>query len=553
MKFKFTDANNALPILFFALSVVFSTLSILFYTGSLSSSDPAVPQPTVKEGVSHSPNDIDNWFDSDALTQFHFFSGMEDGNSIRGWKISTVTHYFPIMPMFGLSYSLHKTPGGSILIFALIQNLFFILLFFYLAKSILSKYHFEASTVGVILYSLFFVSSIYFPENYTSANLLLPYHSGMALNSLLSLALLFNYIRTKKRLYLYSLSGIVALGSLSNPLYHVYFSVPVLVMLVFLAWRCGSPYWKLALHIVAGIAFGYILMLLLPKTNINMPSGGSTVSSYHMLVYTISNLYNSSVFLKVIIILSSVSFLYSFIVSINTITGLLSRKKTDPGRYNMYHVIFTGIFLLSVFAPLLKGNFLGPWCIRYILYAIAFSLFNIGIILIKFVEFRNFRYAYSVSAIAIIIGCLWIFSRSAKQNPLQTFPRYINYNNSLAVAVDSLASLYPLKNGISEFWAAKPITVFSKKGVKVLHVYSSAVIWHHSAYLGDFYFNTDGSKSIFNFVVLHNWGDTSILDNFFGDSIQRVSISGYDFYLVPDFYYGEYGNIQLIEHESQLY
>ncbi len=526
-----------------SIAVLFNLILVLFLVCSLKEDGLAVSTPNVPNDTYLSPNSITSWFDADALTLHHFFTGIEKGELLRFWKISTVSHYFPTIALYSIPYYLFKNPGLSLLIYVIIQLGLILAMFSWLAHQILKTHIAEAVSIGLMFISLFIIYPLYGPDLSIGNNLLMPYHSGMFLNVLLALIFLFKSFNNELKRNLILLSVVIILATLSNPLFHIYFTMPVIILLAILSIGNPKKYLIVITTLILSVVIGLILVKILPDLAIDLNLYPTYYESFEIMVYSLQNAFFSSFLMGLILTIFLFSFIYSSVFSMITLKKI--RKASLFTNYEIYNLFFVIVVLVSFTAPIAVGNYVGIWCIRYIMYSIILGLFNIGFIL-SYHFGRIHEKKLNIFTWGLVIsGICFVILRGYHQNPFGAFVRVKEYQNKLSNAVDELSLKYSLKDGIAEFWSAKPVTVFSKEQIKVLHTYSDMNIWYHSSYLLDYRYDSIDKPAYFNFIVLRNWGDNTQILNTFGDSIVMVSVDDLQFYLVPEFIYNDNFRLQL--------
>jgi hypothetical protein len=96
--------------------------------------------------------------------------------------------------------------------------------------------------------------------------------------------------------------------------------------------------------------------------------------------------------------------------------------------------------------------------------------------------------------------------------------------------VDELSQQHHLKNGLAEFWLAKPISMFSRNGLRVYQVYFDMCPYPHVVNANWFWGTEDGNTPppVFDFVMLNNLNDSIIykkLENRIIDTLTNNNIT----------------------------
>jgi hypothetical protein len=126
-------------------------------------------------------------------------------------------------------------------------------------------------------------------------------------------------------------------------------------------------------------------------------------------------------------------------------------------------ILIWGVVIATISSVIVSGNFINSATTRYIQSAAIFPawfgwlwLFDIGL------SVMNNRQLIAVLPIVFNIGALALYIFLFVQNPITTItPYYPNYVNCL----DQHAAQYGLKNGITGYWTARPLTLFSHESL----------------------------------------------------------------------------------------
>ncbi len=273
----------------------------------------------------------------------------------------------------------------------------------------------------------------------------MPYHTGMFICTLLSLVFL---IRSLKKFDIWNvmfLSISIILGIISNTLYHVYFTVPILIALVVLAIRDFKRYYPLILTILISFGASQLLMKFIPDMAYKLNLNSARKESFDLMVSSLIFIYKSSYILKLAIVLFITSFIYSSVISAKTIWKIITAGSKQINRYEFYHLYIVIVTIGSFIAPVYAGNFLELACIRYQMYSCFLGIFNIAIIFAHHSGNSNGKTIKRIALSFSFLAVIFVAVRSYSQNPFGAFSRFENYTNSLAIAVDSLSLKYPLK------------------------------------------------------------------------------------------------------------
>jgi len=252
----------------------------------------------------------------------------------------------------------------------------------------------------------------------------------------------------------------------------------------------------------------------------------------------------------IIMLLSIVSFCISVY---NSCLFLFSRSKSNPNIiYNIYSIFFSLFYILTFIAPAAAGIYGEPGSIRYNIVILFMSLINYGLYFYNnSYSLFNRKNVKKLLISIIAIECIFVTKETVKINPFLFVSRLNSYYPSFIKATDSLSKTYGVKNGIGDYWDASYVNTLSKNNVVIKSVFST--LWPNIYYcnFNDYYYTdyTKKKKRIYQFISSRNFNDTSAISKIFGvNSVKKVTVNGYNYYLVPDFTINEKTNeIELIK------
>jgi hypothetical protein len=232
----------------------------------------------------------------------------------------------------------------------------------------------------------------------------------------------------------------------------------------------------------------------------------------------------------------------SLIATIVIVYKLIRQKQTqiNESSYLLVYFIFVLFFLAFTFtAPIMNGTYLGVDCIRYIIPGIYLLMFNIAILFEYFLRNKKTQIK-SITAITLLIVILlaYIPFHFSKNNPFQTFSKVKNYYPPFVQSIDELSRTYHIKNGLANYWNARFPTIFSKENVTInIYVNSINPVEYANNPYHYYYAQYNSNKRlIYNFIFIQNPGDSTTVFNLFDKKIiKRVTVGGFEFYIVPDF------------------
>lgn len=117
---------------------------------------------------------------------------------------------------------------------------------------------------------------------------------------------------------------------------------------------------------------------------------------------------------------------------------------------------------------------------------------------------------------------------------------YFNYYPNVVKCVDDAAQKEDLEYGVSNYWDAKLVTMFSKQGVRVLPVYDNLEPYDHVANENWF----TGKDARINFFIMNHVADTGKYISAIGSEGKRLNTGEAHIIRLPAFRYEE-GSFQI--------
>lgn len=488
-------------------------------------------------------NSILPYMDGDALSMYSFYTGMADGDSFGKWVIGTCPLFFPNMALYGTVFSIFHGHGTILLVYMLMQLAIIYMLLFFLLRQIGAGNALTALALGASFSSLFGLMQIYGSIYDMYYHLLMPYHTGLFVNTLISLNLLFYYIRSRKMWLVGALFIVMIVSMISNPLYGVYFGAPVLAIGILSCLSRFRPNILWTATVAAGSIIGLYGFKQFGWFLSNIPSTPDHWASLSAMLSDFAKIATGTLAGFMILLLTVTSFVYALIFCGKAVLKKLfgSARGEDYTAYELYQLYFIPFFVFSLSAPVIAGNYFHTSCVSYILYTFILGVFNSAVIISYHSQGARAQWAKWLPYLFTGAFVGFIVFQSICYSPINAFRRVSSYRSAVAEAADALKERFPLKCGVGWFWMARPADAFSDKNIHVVTTFSGLNIWHHVNNIDSYRFVSNRTKqpAVYNFVILEQWEDTLAVRRFFNDSVVRVSQNGFDFYLVPEFYYDE--------------
>jgi hypothetical protein len=530
-------------------SIVLSLMFVAVFFSSLDIEGSNKDKPdTAAINNYYSLSSIYSFYDSDALFAIYFCKGTLKDGCFKYWNVGSDTNLFPSILIFMVLTYFIKSVLTIQLLFAFIQYLIFIILLNILFFTIFPKISLYALSIVNFMLILFLICPLYIRNIIINTNLFLPYHSGAFLNSILAIILMLKFINTNKNSYLIWFGMIVCLGYFSDSIFIIYFPVPfIMTMALFINSIKTNQIIKLICITIFSVFLGWfsyktMVHFQLFYVSPTPDAPGNIKQSFSVAFNQFKSLIVVGGLRSFVFGLTFISILFSIILSIYfSIKQIIILCTKLPSEWNSYrfYSIFYGILVVgAIAAPIYRGIYFYDWNIRYCIFPIFLGLANVGFFMGYYLHSKkNLLKSSAIFAFALLFIFLSLIYNEYK--PFSIFTKVNSYYPGIVKAVDDLSLKYPLKNGVGDHWDSKHLTVLSKNGVTVYTMFDNLYLWFHGNNKSLMFYKdcnmTD--TAFFNFVVLRMTKDTTYICNFFGDKIKRVTIDGYKFYLVPDFYY----------------
>ena len=493
-------------------------------------------------------NDIVPYMDGDALSLYSFYTGMTDGDSISKWVIGTCPLLFPNMALYGVVFSIFHGHGTILLVYMLLQLAIIYILLYFLLRQIGAGNALTALALGASFSSLFGLMQIYGSIYDMYYHLLMPYHTGLFVNTLISLNILFYYIRSRKMWLMGALLLITTVAMISNPLFGVYFSAPMIAIGLLASINRFRENILWTATTAAGSLIGLYLFKQFGWFLSHIPSTPEHWASLSAMLSDLAKIATDTVAGFMILLLTVISFVYALIFGSKAVLKKLFGNARGEAYtpYELYQLYYIPFFVFSLSAPVIAGNYFHTSCVSYILYTFVLGVFNSAVIISYHSQGARAQWAKWLPYLFTGAFVGFIVFQSISYSPINAFRRMSSYRSVAAEATDALKERFPLKCGVGWFWIARPADAFSDKNIHVVTTFSGLNIWHHVNNIDSYRYVSNKTKqpAVYNFVILEQWEDTMAVRRFFNDSVVRVSQNGYDFYLVPEFYYDEQYNAQ---------
>ncbi len=448
------------------------------------------------------------FFNSDALYLPTLYQSLfVEGYSLDLWFLNPSILLVPDIVLFFILRFFTGHVVWSMLLFGIVQNLF---IFFGLAlifNQIFKKefWFFAAFAISMLL--LFFLDAV-LSNNFYFANLALnsTLHFGAFAMAILTLGLSLLYYNKAKTSTLILLFILSMLSVLSDRLFMLMYSVPVAAVSLYIAiaWRKRAAI-ILLISTIISLLLGMWLHGVIDRTWLNVlhlpkiTNFDKIDESFFILMDLMrSHILRWNIF-SFIIIAALASYILQLIIAAKLIVKNLCNSP------QAFYLLFSLIFIPAVFLmPVLTGTFTQISIMRYNISAFFMAIINLGFLLGYFIEKKNYNAWMMITSKAVFIALLLtMFGIGVSKISSEGIDRFFNYYPDYVRELDEIAKEENLQYGLASFWHAKPITVFSRKGLKVYHAFDELIPYVHVTSL-EYYTRED---HVFNFVVISTIND----------------------------------------------
>lgn len=475
------------------------------------------------------------FFNSDALFFPNLYKDIVvDGSPFLGWSLGTTPNYFPT----GLTYFIFAFITSDLILAhflnGIVQYLAILILFFLILKQLTPHYFLKASLANLLL-ALFPFYTIISNNFLFTSFLVLPYHTGVHIITLLNLLLLIVYLKNQKIYYLVAYSILTFLVVFSNYLYIVS-SIAFVVSLFFIPKTLLRTKLLIATSTIASSLFGILALRMLV--------GHSELSYSNQLVLSVQGAVSSSIlllndFANIILSFNTISIVLLLSISVYIVLvffGVTSfkKEKLDSGFY--FPLFFTLLYVTGLFlASGFTSKYIGLDCVRYYIattYILMCAFAFVSYSFIKSVVIKRGIVYMGIASIFMVVLLTSSFNSLSKG-----LKNKFNYYPYVVSKIDSLAVAHNLKYGLSGYWDATFIRFFSKNNLRVYSVFDDFNPLLHNAnknwYLPNN--NTDYKNPEFSFIVEGIGLSSKAIESFFNNKFEVIRVGNKNVYLVPEF------------------
>lgn len=460
-----------------------------------------------------------------------------DQHFIRDWRLNPAPAFFPDMFFyFGLMF---LTSGKFIVasfLFSIIQYILILLFFRYVLKLLFLKSSEIYFGLIFIFLSLNLLEPFFFTKDFLSAFYLLSnaYHHGAFVLAVFGLIFLLKQVQLPKPSQLIVLFFITLLGVVSDKLFIVLFTLPVIFTVCFF-------YKKLRLRnaIILIITISFSSLLGIKWFDFLIESGFTQIGNPNK-IFAFEDIKSSFELLReqVSIYMSEFGFkgvtynlfFLGFIFRVGFLFYI--RKKEELSLLTIY-IFFSICFdVVVAFAPVLNGCYTGYDTLRYNIYPLYFAALNSTIIIVFFMQkFKSKTFSKIGKSLTLMFVFSILFFGITKTSRAG-LSDYFNYKPTNAKIINAISKKHNLKCGVSNYWESKSNMLFLDKKQGVYAVFDDLSLYESAANIKWFY-----GDNVFNYIILNNFKDTISFKKYFSKIEVINDSNGLYLIKVPEFKY----------------
>ncbi len=481
--------------------------------------------------------DIDKFFSADCLYLPSVYKDLFiDGNELKGWVLNPAPNFFPDMVVY---FGLMLVSGNSLwiasFIFSVIQVAALMYIMSRIFKSLMPRQSTHWYSLIFLLLTFFIMEYLFFSREYYYSFYMLSnaFHTGSFVMAMFCLWISLKYFTKPSTWLLLSLLGISVLCIVSDRLFLIFYTIPAFSTALFFI----KPFKSKVVFLFMGTlllsaALGLVCFYVLAQGNyvhVDQPhklmAFSDMAESLRIFSRQMADYLSEFSFKSMTICLSMVAFIAIIVLYFKT------RKNRD--RLLSYYILFNIVFsVLVISAPIINGNYTGYDTLRYNIYPFYLMPLNLMVFLAYMVRSKS-RLRYG-KGIALVVHVLFFIVACRFINTTFLY-RYFSYYPDKVRVLDAFASGAGLKCGLAGYWDAKPVTMFSRKGLRLYAVFPDLNYNSHVANTEWFHSNT------FNYLLLPDPVDTALYQQKFRSI--RILRTGCGFFIVktPDFTFPAHG------------
>lgn len=493
------------------------------------------------------------------------------GNSLLGWDLNTTFNLMPNALLYFPVLMLVNHPVWGQILHGLLQHLLFIWAAWYMLTSLRPRPSNALIGASLLLVAWFFLNAIQQGNFFLAGMFYHPYHFGALIMGCFMMGLNQRWLRRPSGGLLAAILVVGSLSAFSNRIFLVLFTFPWLLTLGvmwMMARRNGRILGRNALINAGAALLGFLLFRGLANVrgiwfaSTFMFNWENIGPSFLIMYSTWRDYIIRSPLLGGMIVLGAVVYVWGGVLLIknNKLKNSLQEGngQEEHGIFHFSFFIFNLLFVPLVWLmPVINGMVFTMAETRYNFMIIVWMLLGMAPLL-QLLQGRKaagddgrkwrvgLQQAFFVVVLLATLGTGMWLGRGTR--PVEGIRELTDYYPGRAAAIDRVAEQYGLKGGISDYWDAKPLTAFSRKGLRVVQVHPD-LRPYYLAGSRNWYFPYAGNaeQPVFNFIIHFPEIIPERLTEVFGNQIDTLVLENCTLLLVPEFVFLRDRNLRVIE------
>ena len=489
-------------------------------------------------------------FSSDALYLPSLYRDFfQDGYTLNGWTLNQASNFFPDMLLFFLLNAIFGDFIIATFCYSVLQYVAIIYIFYLIFRRVKPTLHPSTFAPAIFLFASYLL--LYFIDHRVWEPMLIifnSFHNSAFIMALFCLYLFLKHLDTKSHKTLIAILVLSALSGSCDKLFFICFTIPVSLSVIALYFF--NKDWKTLTRFLVALAIGTLLAIALwiffknnPYFRLYKPYGEITSEyirhSWNMFseqIYGFLTTHSFTMFLTYLSLFSYIAVVQY--VFIKTFKFFKEKKQPDTMFvFQLFVLFFTPIVL---FTPILSGSYDNLASLRYNYFPYLLLPFNAVVLFSNWLnKHKVFRIITNATLSSLIIGYLLI------HYPVRELGKglecFFNFYPEKARIIDNYFSdETTLKYGVTDdYWTAKQVTMFSKKGVRLYYAWDWGEPWLHVTNKHWFIDQDKGKYAHCKFTFLI-WGKEKEIPKIFkrlndGETIQPVDLGNWHLYEVKPY------------------
>jgi len=490
--------------------------------------------------------ELSQFFSSDSLyLQALYRDFFQDGYTfLDGWALNQAANIFPDMLLF---FSLNAIFGNFVtatFIYSVVQYFAIIFLMYLIFRQIKPTLHLSTFAPAIYLFAAFLF--LFFVDRSWISSLLMhnAWHNSAYVMTLLCIYLFYRYLKNKSWKILITVIVLSMLSGACDKLFFICFTIPICLVIFVLYFfkEDRKTLTKLLISIAIGAILGVGLWIYFknnPYFSLTKPYGELTLFHIKDSWATFSKqMHGYLTGFSFLLVLTYFSILSYFAVVFYVFTKAFRLIKEKKSADNMYVFQLFVLFFIPIvlFTPVLTGSYDNAISLRYNYFPYLLLPFNMVVLTSSWLNKNKIIRISLNTAFSLFIAGFLLINYHIKDFGKQ-FHNFIHFYPERARIVDSCFTNNNLKYGIADdYWAARQVSMFSKKGLRLYCSWDSGNPWLH---VSNKYWFTDNDKGRhahceFTFFL---WSKHKEVPAFFKDNndLQPIDLGDWNLYFVAPY------------------